>query len=584
VIARVLLTALLLGVPLPAAAQDTVALHTLTVIWPRAGLPSGHRITIAYPNLLYRIPLVADGGCLPYTWQVTGGPAWLTVTTYAGPDGQTFPQLSGTPTNTTTDDDASITVTVTDNCSGSDNDSFGIDVTTTPFEFIDPTNGTAAASNGCSSNCGTGTQAAPWLTLNDWAENRTVGRVTYIRAGTLNFTGVTLTGPCTNNTQPETKLDIDDVMLIAYPGDTRPVIDGGWTAGVTWTTCPSPPFIVSSGDRTWIEGVEFEGFLTKALRADDGGALVAPVFWRNVAHDIGPSVSGANGAFVMIASPGLKYGGFFGQNDCSALYGVGDAVFADCIKSYDIDHFVVEGNYIHAPASNQYGNDGAVSIKGRHGRVEVRLNTCTGWRGTCVGGNSGWFDGYELRYNLLMTSGDGTSTGEPSEAFSVARSSDFTLNFNARRNTMVGRVRVFDGATDDITFTNNVIINEDVNQTYIDFFCDGDVGVSGWADCNGLSPGVDIIDTDNLKCQAATGCIDGSGLLTGSSRTTYLGVRGHEMAGAAEADTAPRRFRFRTADSFSSPCVGPEIRCLQSEPVEPDRSHWWLDTPVEMDR
>jgi hypothetical protein len=550
---RALIALLLLtAVASPVAAQDTTPATTPVITHPRASLPSNARAKHAYTGLPYTTLFTNIDGCYPFTYSLANAPVGMSVAgwTRLGATGNAtgaYGVITWTnPTSTATNVD----FIVTDNCNQTDTETMTITVGTSGWNFVDAVNGTTNGGGG------TGSAANPWRTLEDVLENGAAGSRTYFRAGDYDLSGIATTGPCTNNIQPETRIAVNEAsrtgIWIAYPGDARPVVDMGWTAGVVWTTCPSPPFFALTGDGLYFSGMRFENVLTKAFRVEPAGGCQGAYFWDNVFADGGPGVAGANSAFIMTESGCDKTDGAIVGNDFSGHHGTGDLAL-ESTKTYNETRFLKASNRVHDNVD--FGTDGTIAVKGGHGIVELRDNECYDFTGSCIGGNAALFTRYTVRYNLALTGGT-AATGVAAEAFSVADDGSAVCGtLDVFRNTFRGRVRINSnpGCVGPFTFTANVLVNGDsAPPQAVEGFCDGEPAGGEWGNCDG----VDVVDFDSINTlwgDGDDGVIDANGLLQGSFRTTFLGTRGHELAASAPTVGTPYRRRFRGLAFGQSP-------------------------------
>lgn len=154
---------------------------------PAAETNTWARQNLAYPGLLYRIPLSIGFGSFPFHVTVSGA-AWLSVVTtgsYTGTSHSLW--LEGTCPNDVDGTTYNITLTAYDqeynrgaNPSSPITVSYTITVDSTKFKFVDAVNGLDTNS---------GTLASPWKTMNGWYESdKTLttysGHIIYYRAGT----------------------------------------------------------------------------------------------------------------------------------------------------------------------------------------------------------------------------------------------------------------------------------------------------------------------------------------------------------------------------------------------------------------
>ncbi|MCE9634907.1 MAG: right-handed parallel beta-helix repeat-containing protein, partial [Planctomycetes bacterium] len=389
-----------------------------------------NRIFRAYPGVPYVIRAAVMGGSFPYTFSLSKAPAGMTVDARTGEVSWPNPTADATPT-----------ITVVDGALTQISATWTIAVTTAGFHFVDAVNGQSAGAGGL------GTRAQPWRTIADMRANAGPGGIVYFRAGTYTPAGLPTTG---TTDPPETRVEFQHtshpVIWIGYPGDARPVIDFGHTAGATST----PRFRIGSLN-VYVDGIETTRSHIMAFQVTTNPNGQGATFRRCSMHDGGPGINGSNAAFIMSVRTGGH--GFLGvgmtvmDNEFS---GFTDMV---ALKSYDQDRLLVADNVIHDNA-RVTGLDAAIAIKGDHGRWEVRGNRIHDVLDAGIGGNMHTAQQGEIRFNYVRSS----------EVALAINQDGLSGPIYVSRNTLVGRVwvRNTDTADGPFTFENNVIVSSDV--------------------------------------------------------------------------------------------------------------------------
>ncbi len=247
--------------PISIMAQTYPTLQLIRPVAPGTfgvGLDANNRVYRAYPGTPYEIHADAVGGRWPYTYSLTNAPTGMTIET--GPCvtiGQgctagtiTWPNPQATASN--------ITVTVTDADGVQDSGTWTITVDTAGYCFIDAVNG--------NDTTGTGTLASPWQTLEQARLGCPANGILYLRAGTYFTSDLTQTinGGSTGFTKKSGWSEsARPVIWIAYPGDTRPLIEFGATG------TNEVEMIDVIGWNIWFEGFDFQNVGCIGFRLDE---------------------------------------------------------------------------------------------------------------------------------------------------------------------------------------------------------------------------------------------------------------------------------------------------------------------------
>jgi hypothetical protein len=568
--ARVLLAALcLLWVGVPASAQNHYTLEmTSPLPCDGAAEPNGHvagaRHCRAYPNIAYSHRTVCKSGNYPYTYSLSGAPAWLTISATTG-------VLSGTPTNTTTDDDASITVTCTDSSSATAQRTFGIDVTTSGFLFVDKVNGTYRTGNGgCSSSCGTGTLANPYKDLEDISDGSSTSTdIVYFRGCSGCGTGANSWTYTTDNitvNAPDAEFGDEEIewgengtrpeIFLAYPGET-PRLDFAYSgdgcgslSSPTYDCGQSVPRLEFASGNIYVQGLQFWRCMTacfEVIRANGRGA----VFNDNYFHSGGPGINGGNSALLIWerSESHLTYGDTFIGNTVR-LDGIVCGSTYSAIKTYDTHKMVIADNTFTGEVAAS-SCDALIALKGGPSRVDVRNNVIPGGANSVMlGGDQAHSDeplfveySAEIHHNLCLSPVISSSFGRNC-MIAIFRGPDDLDALYVYRNTFYGMVSAigFDNAG-TVQWRDNVIINAESGGNW-NKISESEIGsTTGWV------YGTDPSTADgNLLGVAADNIINTTtGELQGSYLTSYGPATGNPKGFQLSA-TAARRVPFIRKD------------------------------------
>jgi hypothetical protein len=453
------------------------------------GINAQNRIYKAYPGIMYNIRAAVIGGAYPYVYSLTAAPSGMTINAQTGEISWPNPQTSGTATLRVQDTEGTVITS-----------SWTINVTTTGFKFVDAINGRNSASNGCSSSCGTGTEANPWRSVRDVIYSTTAaGDFLYFKNGTYRVTDI----PRGDAGGMWERIDIEEpkpVVWIAYPGQS-PVIDFAYQPGVE-----NGPMLRFTGNNVYVDGFETRNSHIMAFQFVSLGN--GATFRKLRMHDHGPGVNGSNASMIMTVR-GSANGTVIQDNQ---FYNSPADV---TIKKYGTRKLLVEGNVFHDALNG-------IELKDSVQQFTVRGNTFYNIPGMAIGGN--------------MAVDDSPTNGEI--CFNNVRAQSIALDMNQQgtataiyvyRNTFVGRVQIRWADSQDGPFrlSNNVIVNSDAGYpsgshvTHIDTI-----------------DGSRIVLVNNLGRYPADNAIDAAGNLT-SGYASYVGTHGHMISGTTSTTISP---------------------------------------------
>ena len=490
--------ALIVGLAVVAGAPALAANYPLELVTPRAvntspatGYPainSQNRIFRAHPGMPYNIRAAVIGGGYPYTYTLSNAPSGMTIDSRTGTINWPNPQANASPT-----------ITVRDSEGASQSSTWTITVNATGFQFIDAVNGVNAAGNGCSSNCGTGTQQNPWRTVSDMVNSgNTSGRITYFRAGTYRITDLPRDNVGGAWERTEVSGDLSSVIWLAYPNET-PVIDFMYRAGGSeWG-----PFLRMSGSNVYIDSFETTYSHIMALQITSSTGENYRTFRRLRMHDNSDPASdnnGTNAAFIMTIQSYGAWSNYMVVQDCEFYRAPVDPM----MKIYSQRKLLIEDNNWH----DAYRG---LELKADIPQFTVRGNRFHGFRHHAIGGNMDeGTTGGEILFNVVSLTSD--------------LAIDLNLNGTGRRmdiyrNTFVGRVQVqnTDSADGPFRFYNNVIVNNDSGTP-----AGSHVRHSNVTDASR------VVLIDNLAGYPADNLVTTTGALA-PAQVRFVGVRGFEL-------------------------------------------------------
>jgi hypothetical protein len=495
---------------------------------PRSTLAATHRIRRQHPSVPYNVRITVVHGAYPFRYALTANvPKGMVVDSATGVI--SWPSPSAGKYN-------DITFTVTDAAGTVVSDNWDLTVGTSGHAFID-----AVAGN---DRTGAGTFARPWASLAKAYESAGAGSIVWIKGpGRYRLLGLPIDNCTRNPLECRVRWNVKSqpVAFIGY-GSSKPLIDfeHNGTYCTNFPTCKAvrrTPRMQLVGAGVWVDNIRAANPFIMAFQVGDHSGTNGWTVRRVDFSNCGPGFNGSNAACVMSESTGgtPRFGSYFGENtsDENLWDGSNTDSGTDVYKLYSEEYMQISDNALFN--STAFAADGLISIKGgTHRHIDVRANSIQS-PGGGIGGNNAGADHVEIRFNFVSVSGTHPRTSEPPNVVFTNQGPMSARNIHYYRNTFVnGRVRIRDDvlpALGPYRFTRNVIINEDGAQA-IPYFCDGRASSGGWADCSGLTAGV-IVDTENLKGNAAAGIVDAGGILQGTYLKSYgpatATPRGHRL-------------------------------------------------------
>lgn len=461
----------------------------LTIVAPHGSASAASRYRRAYPGLAYRVPVVVSGGAWPFQYELTTAPTGMTIgETYGSTDYGviSWPSpVAGTYT---------VAARVTDQQGATATATWTLTVTTASTIFVD-----ATAAPG-----GTGTIGSPFASIQDfWGSDRNsttyAGYHVYFKNGTYttapNWDSVWYAAGGDNTSQIPWR-DSKPPVLLAYPGHA-PIIDTT-LAGFHANTTGAPDMFI--GGITFVGMGASSGYGHQATWRLYGNSSRSVFFENTFESQAGPAASGQNPSHVFL--DGVSDIGIVG-NTINNLTGASGGSSMFMSETYNTSRVVFENNTISGV--DQY----SIVIYPKNGNQTMTIRRNTG-----IASNAGRFvriDTYgassdiEICWNNWKSTGLAVGTGLQTNALSGAIY-DYRNTYQAAYSLMETT------ASGAWNATRNVVVH---NGTYTQGY-----GLSGSA--------VTITRTELLA--ATSGLVDSTGALTGTDRTTYLGVRGYEVA------------------------------------------------------
>lgn len=500
--------------------------HDLELVMPRAAgtspdgasrpIPSTHRIFKAYPGIPYNIPAYVIGGAYPYTFSLSNAPAGMTINAQTGEVSWPNPQATATPT-----------ITVTDMNGVQRSSAWTITVTTEGFYFVDAVSGNDSTNDG--------TLAAPWRTISKLFSTATGnGAIVYFRQGTYDLVGCPIGS---RTTSPFHHVAVPSTLAgnwIAYPGET-PTLDyhdsDRLTSGLTLSSDVNqitPQIRWESASARWLEGWVFTNHNHMghyiASTVDYG------VYWRLNCTNFGQrstTYSGHNPACISWGAWSPRHYAYYADNTGSN----NRSVFANVglVKLYRVNKMLVERIYL--PDDTAGFGDWKASMPRATMRANTFLACDKGFMGNMAiyaGGLEDERFSAEVCYNFFRQAPAfrDTDAGE-NGAIEIGTDSDATWNWHFNdirvyRNTLVGNIWIatVQTAGELIDMNSNVVMTNRTGGYPIDWTA---------SFLNEIPPG-EVIDSNNLVDNLTSGLVNDDGQLVGANRTSYLNLRGHEIA------------------------------------------------------
>ena len=442
----------------------------MVAVAPRAGLNTQNIYYLAYPGIRYQRPVAILGGARPLHFEKQAGPADLAINADTGVMTWENPTTSGSP--------HSVTIRVYDQEHGRPSDSyidisFSITVQTSGFVFIDEVNG---------SDANAGTLASPKQT-----------------AAAIGGTASTDVVVLRNNTTLVWDSDYNDNArrIMAYPGEF---------ASLDF----SSEQIASAGDVATNRA--FIGLTLIPKSSTSGGTAI--IDWPSGATDIlvyGNTITDPGGTDAPGTNPALFFSGnnspswteyiAFVDND---IQGTG---FSSVFLGYSTRYLVAERNTL----GNSDLHGWSAKIRNQYWTIAGNTGIATNTSELFNASDYDITDSIEVCWNNYSTSGNGM-------LFELGNGDTETgpTNIWSYRNTWQMDHHQVHWDPVGMTVENDVI-------EYTTAAADP----HGWV----WSNTADVGSYSGEECVGrGVNIVDANGLLTGTYRTNYLGLRGHEVA------------------------------------------------------
>jgi hypothetical protein len=494
-----------------------MALTSARVVLPR---PDTETASYAYnrnahPNVQYVQPVRAQGGAYPHWFELIAAPAGATVGSFWF--GADYGVVRWTPTSGT----QAFTIRIHDQDGVTVDVTWTVTVGTSWVSFVDSAHG--------SDSTGTGSFAAPWQTYAKAASTVTGGNAICFRAGTYQPPAAAVTLSSTTHNS-----------MFAYPGETV-------TMDCSTSTANAGCWSENSPD-TWVAGVAFSGGPASVAnpRCFANFSNASRMYKWACSFDNPPAGTAGSGAWDnqacwFLGDPGSQrsYIAFFGSA-FSRLPPSGNGYMA--IDCYNSKYLLFDENTFGAPHPST-GEQFTVFIKGG-GNVEISLRKnlfSQGWApaGAQMGlyfgsdGTGGQSTNQEFCFNTIVNT---SLTGWASMAAMVnlAQNNAFAHQAWSYRNTIYGIPAIVYGTANALTFSSesDAIVHDATAS-----------GITGkWMGVNFAGAANSFINPTTIpaitysiagtECQGGSGAgiLDSGFLLTGAFRSSFLGLRGAEIA------------------------------------------------------
>lgn len=480
----------------------------LTILAPNASATSTNRYQKHYPGIALSMPAIVQGGAFPYVYSLSGAPSGMGVGTIFGSANYgniTWPNpVAGSYT---------ITLTVTDQALNTASVTWTLVVGTTNWIFVDAVNGSPSANNG---GTGTGTQANPFKTLNDWYAGVSGSGAgtrfdsTYINYGVIYQTGTYLMDTCFKDANGAVEMQNKPRVHLAAPGATvnfdPHVISAG---GVTFSYGAVSNVFFDAVNFVDVAGIGVTG-LNNSVRIGSGSTDCG-MYRCNWSTPSTAAASGSNPAFFMCEDNHPSIGQRLFMSQCTVQGTNGYDVFLSYYtqRTCMLDN-TIAGNNSDIAFYMKLGLNDLFTIRGNTGLganvgVLTRLDNYNG----CTN--------FEICWNNYKSTGAGIYYGPNGGGTGISNGSIY-------RNTWKVASQTIDGSGASIP-VSGITTTADVTD-----FSSGSANAHGYV----LIPSGAALTSSSFSGEECVGlnigAADASGNLTGAFRTNYLGLRGHEVA------------------------------------------------------
>ena len=482
-----------------------IAAFPMEIIAPRTGRGAAYAWYKAYPGIQYERPVHVLWGSPPYKYALGGSPPpGMTI-------GETLPEdyLTNGPGQygiirwpNPVAGSYSITVNVTDQLDAVASVTYTLTVTTSGFIFVDPVNGHASAANGGGGSAGTGTLANPFLTFNDFyagatggtgadtrADTTYAGYIVYYRAGTT-YLNTTYNE---DDFRTSMRANAKPHVHIGYPGETVNLSFSGRAIDFYSNSVGEIYF----GNMNFIDTGMWSDEVPQHVRFD-GSQNDVTFFKLNVSTPAAPPTTGNNNASIFF-SVNTSAGQYHSMSHCT----FGGNRRHDIWLFYKDRKILVEWNTLTGaqeadPAHGFYWKDSNQNVCAR---FNIGLNASNSQHLFRIDGYNGGANNYDFAFNAYRTTGDailwGSNPPGPVGTTWERRNTWYTGN--------PARISEFSGT---LNTSNNVIRH----------------GGSAIGAVGGF-----VVNGESSNLSQSSGLVDANLRLTGSDRTTYLNVKGHEI-------------------------------------------------------
>lgn len=484
----------------------------LAIVAPVNGLSTTNRYYLAYPGVLYRVPVVCQGGAHPYQYTLTSAPSGMTIGQHYGDVDYgvinwSNPITSGSP--------FTVTALVTDQLGATASVTWTVTVASTNFLFVDPVNGSPSSANG---GTGAGTFANPLKTFDDIYSGATghagsnsarkadatyANKFVYIRSGgTLTTAQVNFEAGNSGQRAPFVSSNKPKVWM-GYPGDPTPTIDttGSYMESYSdgtvgyWFSDMNAAGMETTGGYKWfgVEGPTCDnGFFGINFQTPTGvgGGGTNPAMIFFVAN--APAITSRNIIKNCVWNDTLNHEPVLG-------YGTAYVCIHDCTMAGVND------------VTGWYAKDDIYTFWSVRGCTGLAANSVEMVRMDCYPATAG-SGNIEICWNNYKSSGPGVNIGTTPGS---------TVNgvYLFRNSWQVAEQLVNGGAVAGLVVTSDVVK-----------YTNASANAHGWQLINSgtnTSPSYSNEECVGLNFADINST---TGKLQGPSRSTYLGIRGYEVA------------------------------------------------------
>lgn len=480
----------------------------LTILAPNASATSTNRYQKHYPGIALTMPAIVYGGAWPYVYSLSGQPSGMTIGTVYGST-----NYGNITWNNPTAGSYTITMTVTDQTFATTSVTWTLVVSTSNWIFVDAVNGNASANNG---GTGTGTQGNPFKTMNDWyagtsgSGSGTRFDTTYINYGVIYQSGSYLMDACFVDSNGAVEMGDKPKVHLAAPGASVNFDPHNSGSKATLFFGAVANVYFGNINFTDVANMGLSG-LNNSVRIASGSTDCG-MFQCTWATPSTPAVTSSNPAFFMCEDNHPSIGQRIFMSQCTTQGTNGYDIFLSYYTQYTclLDN-QIQGVNTDIAFYMKLGTNDTCTIRGNTGLaansgVLTRLDNYNG------------VTNFDVSWNNYASSGSGIYYGPNGGGTGISGGASY-------RNTWQVFGQTIDGGAATIPVSNLAVANDVVVYSDSSANAHGYILIpSGASLTSATFIGEECVGL-NLACVAAA-----TGNLTGTYRTNYLGLRGHEVA------------------------------------------------------